>query len=75
MADGLGRRRGKTIGGYDDHVLYDAYNAVQELSGGGAQTAFLLTSLGLDETFTRTDPSGTKTLLGDALQSIVALGT
>jgi RHS repeat-associated protein len=45
---------------------------VQELSG-GAVIANLLTGLGIDEYFTRTDGSGRRTLLGDALGSILAL--
>jgi len=46
---------------------------VQELSGGGAILANLLTGLGIDEYFTRTDGSGRRSLLGDALGSILAL--
>ncbi len=67
--DGLGRRRGKTIGGRDNHFLYDGINLVQELSGGGTPTANLVAGLGIDETFTRADACGTSTLLTDALGS------
>jgi YD repeat-containing protein len=53
--DGLGRRRGKTISGATTNFLYDGLNFVQEQSSGGTPTANLLTGLGIDETFTRTD--------------------
>ncbi len=45
---------------------------MQELSG-GTPSANLLTGLGLDRTFSRTDASGTSTFLSDALGSTVAL--
>jgi RHS repeat-associated protein len=71
--DGLGRRRGKTINGTSTNFLYDVVNLVQELTGGGTPTANLLTGLGVDETFARTDGSGTSTLLVDALGSTLEL--
>lgn len=71
--DGVGRRRGKTIGGATTNFLYDARNFVQELTSGGTPTANLLTGLGLDETFTRTDVGGTSTVLTDALGSVLEL--
>jgi RHS repeat-associated protein len=71
--DGTGRRRGKTVSGATTQFLYDGLNFVQELSGGGAVTANLLTGLGIDETFTRTDTAGTRNLLIDALGSTLAL--
>jgi hypothetical protein len=48
---------------------------VQELDGSNPPnpTANLLTGLGIDEYFTRTDSSGRATLLADALGSIVGL--
>ncbi len=46
---------------------------MQEKSG-GAVTANLLTGLGIDEFFTRTDGGGASALLTDALGSTVALG-
>lgn len=70
--DGLGRRLGKTVGAASMNFLYDGLNVVQELVG-TAPTANLLTGLALDETFTRTDGSGTSTLLTDALGSTLAL--
>jgi RHS repeat-associated protein len=70
--DPFGRRTRKTISGQTTDVLYDWDNPVQELSG-GVVLANLLTGLGIDEYFTRTDGSGRRTLLGDALGSILAL--
>ncbi len=52
--DPLGRRTSKTIGGVTTQFLYDDANVVQELMG-GTPTANLLTGLGVDEVFTRTD--------------------
>jgi RHS repeat-associated protein len=52
--------------------LYDSANIVQELSG-STPTANLLTGLGVDERFTRTDSSGTANFLTDALGSTLAL--
>jgi hypothetical protein len=48
-------------------------NLVQELTGAGTPTANLLVGLSVDETFTRTDASGTSTLLVDALGSTLEL--
>jgi len=70
--DTFGRRTRKTISGQTTDYLYDWDNPVQELSG-GTVLANLLTGLGIDECFTRTDGSGRRTLLGDALGSILAL--
>ena len=71
--DSQGRRASKTIAGTTTQFLYDGANPVQELSGAGAVLANLLTGLGIDEYFTRTDGSGRRTLLADALGSILAL--
>lgn len=60
--------------------LYDGLNPVQEQSytttnfvAGPTTKADLLTGLGLDELFTRTDSSGTLSVLADALGSTLAL--
>jgi RHS repeat-associated protein len=71
--DPLGRRRGKTVNGATTNFLYDGLNLVQELTGGGTPTANLLTSLGVDETFARTDTGGTSILLRDTLGNTLAL--
>jgi RHS repeat-associated protein len=70
--DPVGRRTRKTISGQTTNYLYDGDNLVQELSG-GVVLANLLAGLGIDEYFTRTDGSGRRTFLGDALGSILAL--
>ncbi len=66
--DALGRRSSKTVTGAVTGFLYDGINVVQELSG-GTPSANLLTGLGVDEIFTRTDSAGTQHFLTDALGS------
>ena len=70
--DGFGRRASTTIAGITTGCLYDGANLVQELIG-GAPTANMLTGLGIDEVFSRTDSTGTRTFLTDALGSTLAL--
>jgi RHS repeat-associated protein len=70
--DGLGRRRAKTISGASSGFLYDGLNMVQELVS-GSPSANILPGLGIDEWLTRTDASGTRHFLSDALNSTVAL--
>jgi RHS repeat-associated protein len=70
--DAFGRRRSKTVGATTTGFLYDGPNVVQELSG-STPTANLLTGLGVDETYSRADSGGTRSLLTDALGSTVAL--
>ncbi|MDC8448224.1 MAG: hypothetical protein LV473_07690, partial [Nitrospira sp.] len=71
--DSFGRRTGKTINGTTTNFVYDRLNPVQETNG-ATVTANLLTRLGIDEYFTRTDSVGVRSLLPDALGSTVALG-
>lgn len=71
--DAFGRRTGKTIQGTTTNFVYDGLNPVQEKNG-ATVTANLLTGLGIDEFFTRTDGAGVRSLLPDALGSTVALG-
>ena len=71
--DSFGRRTGKTVQGTTTNFLYDGLNPVQEKNG-ATVTANLLTGLGIDEFFTRTDSVGVRSLLPDALGSTVALG-
>ncbi|HSB13060.1 MAG TPA: hypothetical protein VLE22_01295, partial [Bryobacteraceae bacterium] len=68
--DPFGRRIGKTTGGTTTQFLYDGVNPLQEIAG---TTTGLLTGLGIDQVLTRTDSSGTRHLLTDALGSTVAL--
>ena len=70
--DALGRRSSKTVAGTATGFLYDGINPVQELTG-TTPKANLLTGLGVDEIFTRTDASGARHLLSDALGSTLAL--
>ncbi|KAF4516168.1 hypothetical protein B566_EDAN000406 [Ephemera danica] len=71
--DSLGRRTGKTVQGATTNFVYDGLNPVQEKAG-ATVTANLLTGLGIDEFFQRTDGVGNRALLTDALGSTVALG-
>jgi len=68
--DAFGRRVSKTTGGTTTGFLYDGANVVQELSG-TTPTANLLSG-GVDEAFQRTDSSGSRSLLTDALGSTQA---
>ncbi len=70
--DPFGRRVSKTVSGATTSFLYDGANVVQELMG-GTPTANLLTGLGVDEVFTRTDAVGARHFLTDALGSTLAL--
>jgi YD repeat-containing protein len=70
--DAVGRRRSRTVGSTTTQFLYDGLNPVLELAA-GTSTANLLTGLGIDEYFTRTDAAGVRNLLTDALGSTVAL--
>ena len=74
LYDGIGRRETKTINGSLTEFLYDGVNPVQE-SSGAIVLANILTGLGIDEYFTRTDVGAgiTSILLNDALGSMIAL--
>jgi RHS repeat-associated protein len=70
--DALGRRTLRTTPAASSiRTVYDGLNPVQE--SGQTPTATVLTGLGLDEVFARTDASGTVSVLADALGSTVAL--
>ena len=71
--DSFGRRTGRTVQGVVTNFVYDGLNPVQEKAG-ATVTGNLLTGLGIDEFFTRTDGVGSRALLPDALGSTVALG-
>lgn len=70
--DAYGRRLSKTVGGAATGYLYDGANPVQELTG-TTPSANILTGLGIDEFYRRTDTSGARDMLADALGSIIAL--
>ncbi len=69
--DALGRRQRKTLDGVITDFVYDGLNPVREAVG--VNTVDLLTGLGIDEYFTRTDASSTRDLLSDALGSTLGL--
>ena len=75
--DAFGRRMNKTVNGTTTQFLYDGLNPVQELNSSSAVAANLLTGLGIDEYFTRSDTSTgvTSTPLTDALGSTIGLVT
>ena len=60
------------MGGATTQFVYDGLNVVQERAATGVPVANMLTGLGIDETFLRTD-SGMNTLLTDALGSTIGL--
>jgi RHS repeat-associated protein len=70
--DAVGRGRSRTVASTTTEFLYDGLNPVQELAS-GTPTANLLTGLGIDEYFTRTDGAGARHLVSDALGSTIAL--
>ena len=70
--DALGRRGVRTVGSAAKQYLYDGQNPVQELVS-NTPVANLLTGLGMDEYFTRTDATGTFSYLTDILGSSIAL--
>ncbi|HKT02973.1 MAG TPA: RHS repeat-associated core domain-containing protein, partial [Rugosimonospora sp.] len=69
--DALGRRTSRTVGTASTGYLYDGPDAVQELNG-STPTANMVTGLGVDETYQRTDASGVHYPIADALGSVVA---
>jgi RHS repeat-associated protein len=70
--DPLGRRDLKAINGTSTQFLYDGSNPVQEIQN-GAPSANLITGLGIDEYFQRTDSAGARDYLTDILRSTLAL--
>ncbi len=69
--DVTGRRLDRTIGSDSRQFVLDGVDVVQELVS-GTPLANRLTGLGVDETWLRTDAGGTRALLVDAEQSVVA---
>ncbi|HEY7554703.1 MAG TPA: DUF6531 domain-containing protein [Candidatus Binatia bacterium] len=70
--DALGRRSGKTVDSQRVQYFYDGLNPAQETSGASV-LANTLTGLGIDEYLARTDSTGARFFLSDALGSSVAL--
>src|SRR5260370_11158319 len=69
--DPLGRRISKNILGTTTSFLYDGANAVQEVIGGTNTANSLMGDI--HEVFQRTDSSGARSFLADALGSSIAL--
>jgi RHS repeat-associated protein len=69
--DATGRRSTRTIAGSAGTFAYDGPNVTQEQTGGSPSANAL--SGGTDQIFSRTDGSGTRSYLTDALGSTVAL--
>lgn len=69
--DSFGRRKARTVNGATTEYVFDGASVVQEKSG-GAPSANLLMG-GLDQTFMRTDASGTRHFLTDGLGSTLGL--
>ena len=70
--DADGRRAQKTVNSTSTQFLYDGLNPVQEIQS-GAPSANLLTGLGVDEYFQRTDSAGARNYMTDILGSTLAL--
>jgi RHS repeat-associated protein len=70
--DGLGRRQRKIVNGNSIEFLYDGLNPVQELNGSSVLTN-MLTGLGIDEVFARSNASGAQYLLPDVIGSVIAV--
>jgi RHS repeat-associated protein len=69
--DAFGRRTSKTIHGATTTYLYDGDNPIQETQG--SRVSPILTGLGIDERFARTEAAGRRYFLTDALGSTIAL--
>lgn len=68
--DALGRRIERTINGDTTQYLYDGDQAIAELRN-GAVSAHILTGLQIDEVIARYTTQGERTLLTDALGSVL----
>ncbi|MDR3385593.1 MAG: RHS repeat-associated core domain-containing protein [Rudaea sp.] len=69
--DAFGRRTGKTVGSTATSFQYDGQNAVQETQG--STISAILTGMGIDERFARTEAAGSRYFETDALGSTLAL--
>jgi RHS repeat-associated protein len=70
--DPFGRRVEKTVSGAPTGYLYDGLNIIQELASGTPKVK-LLTGLGVDQIFARTDSTGVSSLLPGTVNSTLAL--
>ncbi|HKY23088.1 MAG TPA: kelch repeat-containing protein [Vicinamibacterales bacterium] len=71
LYDGMGRRQSKTVEGTTTTVLYDGLNIAQESADG--VTHSLLTGFRLDEVYSRSSATASKSFLVDGLGSAIAL--
>ncbi len=69
--DASGRRVERTVNGVTTGYLYDGAQAIAELRSNAIDTVYH-TGLQIDEVLARYAPSGNKTLLTDALNSVIA---
>ncbi len=69
--DALGRRVERTVNGVTTGYLYDGAQVIAELRGNAIDTVYH-TGLAIDEVLARYGASGNKTLLTDALMSVIA---
>jgi len=69
--DAMGRRTEKTVNGQTTGFLYDGAQAIAELRGSSIDTVYH-TGVAIDEVLARYAPTGNKTLLTDALMSVIA---
>lgn len=70
--DAFGRRLTKTLGTTVTTYRYDGGNTVQELTGSNV-TANILTGLGVDEVFQRSEGGTARSLISDALGTTLGL--
>ena len=68
--DVVGRRTSKTINGVTTSYLYDADQAIAEISGGASKS--ILSGLAMDEVIARYTDAGERSYLTDALGSVIA---
>ncbi len=69
--DALGRRTAKTVNGDTVHYLYDGQQAIAELRNGAVSAAYH-PGIVLDEVLARYTSQGERSLLQDALNSVIA---
>src|SRR5439155_25772683 len=69
--DTFGRRTSKTVSGTATAFLYDGQNPVQETQG--STISSILTGMGIDERYARSESTGRNYYLTDALGSSIAL--
>ena len=69
--DALGRRTEKTVNGNTTGFLYDGSQAIAELKANAIDTVYH-TGLQIDEVLARYGSTGNRTLLTDALMSVIA---